>query len=73
MPLPVPQMATPPPTDREVVVEIDPFQHADQPKPHVVGVAKVADLVHGRDGADNQKKDAILEEVTTEHSRRKRQ
>ena len=52
-------------------VEIAPVQQGDQPTPHMVGLAQVGDPVHVRDGADNQQGDAIVEEVRTEHSRRK--
>ena len=71
MPLPVPPIAPPPPTDREVLVEIAPIQYGDQPNPHVVSVAQVGDLVHGRDGADNHQENANVVEVRTEHSRQK--
>ena len=54
-----------------MLVEIAPVQQGDQPTPHVVGVAQVVNLVHGRDDADNQQWDAIVEEVRPEHSRRK--
>ena len=42
-------------------VEIAPVQQGDQPTSHVVGMAQVGDVVHGRDGVDNQQGDANVE------------